>query len=280
MQLQYSPVANLVIIINCCNHHHHQQVLRCLPAQACSQQQLTRLLVNSPVSAASWAPTLCRSFAFERSAAALLMYNTSQAGPHAAPMRSQLDPFTSHKDQPANHALTSNQQAQPTADVAQNKPHVDKAADPSLPQAAASRISEAPGEDSLGKGVQAPQQSSANIQSSGKDVGAELATVLLPRMPLGLKFITAPSTYTAVANVARTLGRSSLPASAAQPAQSGQLCGRALLSAWLLCLASLHYFSALPLCLPSLHCFSALLLYIVTHSRHCAWAAISVRFRG
>ena len=193
--------------------------------QAWSQQRLTSLLVNNPVSAACWAPTLCRSFAFERSAAALMMYNTSQAGAHASLLRPQLNPSTPPKDGSANHALTSHQQAQPTVNTARLKPNVDKpAADPSLPQATTSDISQASAKDSLGNGVHNAQQSSANPGSatSGEDGGAELATLLLPRMPLGLTYMTNASTYTAVANVARTLGRSSLPASAAKPAHSGQ----------------------------------------------------------
>ena len=80
--------------------------------QACSPQQLAKLLMQSP-GTLDWAATICRCFALERSAAAVLLYNTSQAGPHVAlgvSTSSYPTPSSTASDPPAQAAL---QQQQP-----------------------------------------------------------------------------------------------------------------------------------------------------------------------
>ena len=195
--------------------------------QACTQQQLTDLLVNRPSMVVSWAPTLCRCFAFERSAAALLMYNTSQAGPHAAVTRPMLDSSTTPCINPSINPSADSQghdskpacpphhQQAPSAGVvcAQPTAQTDSRTDVQPPEASANDLHEPrspSGAASSSKdGVrQAPASTSTSILNQG----AELGTSVLPRMPLGLKHITAAATYTAVAKVARTLGNSSLAA--------------------------------------------------------------------
>lgn len=205
--------------------------------QACSQQQLTTLLLNSPVSAASWAPTLCRCFAFERSAAALLMYNTSQAGPHTAVTRPQLTPSTSPQHPSSNnlphaphHTALGLNPCEPTQSDS------DGAASSPPPEPVARECSETSagdpddrtqaggahaGRTQAGRTYPSKQASAAAGASDESDGRVELATVVLPRMPLGLKHITSSTAYTAVANVARALGRCSMAAGRESPAHSG-----------------------------------------------------------
>ena len=215
--------------------------------QACSQQQLTTLLLNSPVSAASWAPTLCRCFAFERSAAALLMYNTSQAGPHTALARPQLSPSTPPKHPSRNHLPQAPHDTAPALDPCEPSQSARGAGASLLPPESVARecsetsaggsagrtnagrtqggrtyagISQA-GTSQAGRTYPAQQASAAEGASDENDGRVELATVVLPRMPLGLRHITTDTAYTAVANVARALGRCSMAAGCQSSAHSG-----------------------------------------------------------
>ena len=189
-------------------------------------------MLTSSVSSASWASTLCRCFAFERSAAALLLYNTSQAGPHAAltPQRRPPDP------RPTAASMSDEAQAdslrQPTCNspmaaatcLADPPPVItsscrgtasppDTAASP--PPTAVPASAPAPAQ-THGQGEGTPQARGASrhgVTTSSAEASrqAQLATVLLPRMQMGLVHITAPATYVAVASAARTLARATLP---------------------------------------------------------------------
>ena len=206
-----------------------QTWLWCISLQACSQQQLTSVLLNSPVSAASWAPTLCRCFAFERSAAALLMYNTSQAGPHAALGRPQLTCSATPNHPNNNHPHGPHQTAPATDTYGSNQSLTSQPASALLPEAAASEQSETRAGGIAGSPTPLPtstptqpaQPASATAGASHESDGIELATVVLPRMPLGLKHITSGTAYTAVANVARALGKCSVAAGCQQHTLSG-----------------------------------------------------------
>ncbi|KAL3144083.1 hypothetical protein ABBQ32_003877 [Trebouxia sp. C0010 RCD-2024] len=201
------------------------------PESACSQQQLTTLLLNSPVSAASWAPTLCRCFAFERSAAALLMYNTSQAGPHTAMARPQLTPSTSPQHPSSNNPPHAPHHTALGPDPCEPRQSVSDAAASSLPpEPVARECSKTSAADPVGR-IQAgrtqagrtypSKQASAATEASDDSGGQfELATVVLPRMPLGLKHITTSTAFTAMANVARALGRCSMAAGRESPTHS------------------------------------------------------------
>lgn len=215
--------------------------------QACSQQQLTTLLLNSPVSAASWAPTLCRCFAFERSAAALLMYNTSQAGPHTAMARPQLTPSTSPQHPSSNNPPHAPHHTALGPDPCEPRQSVSDAAASSLPpEPVARECSKTSAADPVGR-IQAgrtqagrtypSKQASAATEASDDSGGQfELATVVLPRMPLGLKHITTSTAFTAMANVARALGRCSMAAGRESPTHSGWLSHLLLLSSPQVCM--------------------------------------------
>lgn len=203
--------------------------------QACSQQQLTGVLLNSPLSAASWAPTLCRCFAFEHSAAALLMYNTSQAGPHASLRGAQLAPTTPTQAPNKDHPRESHQTAAATETYGANqsarpdKPtSISPSSEPTESEQAEAREGGAAGSPNPSPTLNpiphlapTPSAQQAPAITGASDDSIQLASVLLPRMPMGLKHITTPTAYTAVANVARSLGRCSGAAGCERPAHSG-----------------------------------------------------------
>ncbi|DBA68248.1 TPA: hypothetical protein ACH3X2_013864 [Trebouxia sp. C0005] len=209
--------------------------------QACSPQQLTNLLVASPVNASSWASTLCRCFAFERSAAALLLYNTSQAGPHAPLLHptSSLSPpptpapfptptaaassagsTTDTRQQPSStHALSEQQAATATTTTSVT------AATLPLPSATASsplKVTESDAHrHSSQDSSQTAKRGAANLEACDHSGSLDAAFVLLPRMQLGMTHIATAACYTAVANVARTLAKSAVAADQSNTISAG-----------------------------------------------------------
>ena len=235
--------------------------------QACSAHQLTNLLVKSQVIATSWASTLCRCFAFERSAAALLLYNTSQAGAHAAlvprtpppsgttpPAASRAGTPTDSQDSPdasyiLNNTSTSEQQpavtSPPGATAVQPQTMTPPpATTPSQTPSASIPPSSGPVSSShnchdssnrscahqdLGQSsTHDAQQATTRPEAQDQSGSTDVAAVLLPRMPMGLTHITSAACYTAVANVARALARSA--AAADQATSSGKVAFASLLS--------------------------------------------------
>lgn len=235
--------------------------------QACSAHQLTNLLVKSQVSATSWASTLCRCFAFERSAAALLLYNTSQAGAHVAlvprtpppsgttpPSATRAGTPTDSQQRPdasyiLDHTSTSEQQPAVTS------PPVATAVLPQTmtppPVTTPSQTPTAPippssgsvssshnchdsstrshaHQDSGQSTTNDAQQAATRPEAQDQSGSTDVAAVLLPRMPMGLTHIRSAACYTAVANVARALARSA--AAADQAALSGKAAVASLLS--------------------------------------------------
>lgn len=181
--------------------------------QACPSSKLTALLMLGPSSAACWAATLCRCFAFERSAAALLMHNTSRAGPHAT-IETSCPHDTSETESCVSSTIEFQKvhQAGPGSQVQQQ----DAAARSSQQNPAPSSNEHQPHKDGLESSPAAnaghssqpeavPTQCEASNKAALLDT-AHMETVLLPRMALGLTHITSQATYAAVAGVARTLG--------------------------------------------------------------------------
>lgn len=177
--------------------------------QACPSSKLAALLALGPCSAACWAGTLCRSFAFERSAATLLMHNTSRAGPHLvlgtkpvhesdtnSPVRPATLDSTAHQMQ-GQHKLDSRSRRH-----SESQPN---AQDPCQPPA---RTSDCPPASATAEVVGTEGQQPGQLSNQAVPLDeAQLESVLLPRMQLGLTHITSQATYAAVAGVARTLGQ-------------------------------------------------------------------------
>lgn len=201
--------------------------------QACSQQQLTSVLLNSPLVAASWAPTLCRCFAFERSAAALLMYNTSQAGPHASLGGPGLGPSTPTQPPNKDHFHESHQKAAATETYGANQSFRPDKPTSISPSSESTESEQAKAREGGAAGNPnptpnpipypgpTPSTQPAPAVTGASDDSIQLASVVLPRMPLGLKHITTPTAYTAVADVARALGRCSATAGCERHTHSG-----------------------------------------------------------
>ncbi|DBA77508.1 hypothetical protein WJX77_009976 [Trebouxia sp. C0004] len=203
--------------------------------QACSPQQLTSLLVTRPVNASSWASTLCRCFAFERSTAALLLYNTSQAGPHAPLLHPTSGPSPSPTSDPSLAPTAAASSAGSTTDTQQQpglmhtlsdiSTHQQQAATVGttppaitatlpLPSATASSLPNAaePDANQHPDSSQAAQRAAAKPEARDHSGSPDMAFVLLPRMQMGMSHIASAACYTAVANVARTLAKSAVAA--------------------------------------------------------------------
>ncbi|KAL0049229.1 hypothetical protein WJX82_009193 [Trebouxia sp. C0006] len=205
--------------------------------QACSPEQLTNLLVASPVNASSWALTLCRCFAFERSAAALLLYNTSQAGPHAPLLHPISSPSPSPKSAPSSTPTAAASSAGSTTDTQQQPGLMHTLSDIStyqqqtattvtttpataatqpLPSATAFSPPNAAASDAYQHSSQdrshTAQRAAATPEARDHSGSADVAFVLLPRMQMGMTHIATAACYTAVASVARTLAKSAVAA--------------------------------------------------------------------
>lgn len=199
--------------------------------QACPASKLTALLALGPSSAACWTATLCRCFAFERSAAALLMHNTSRAGPHAL-----LAPPPVHDSSASKlvtQGLTGLQGLQAQAEDSGHLPQQSATPQTQLGSSDQREPATATGtgietkirETGTGRGTEAtgntpdlrPEESATGrvtyhsqqaeqISAAAFPSATQSDAVMLPRMALGLTHITSQATYNAVAGVARTLG--------------------------------------------------------------------------
>ena len=158
------------------------------------------------------------------------MYNTSQAGPHASLGRPQLAPSTPPKhpdnNQPSRtpHTALDTETHEPNPAVTPGKPVRALQSETTASEQAKTREGGAAATPTLSptpSPAPAAQQASATARASDDSNSTELATVVLPRMPLGLKHITMPTAYTAVADVARALGRCSVAAGCERPSHSG-----------------------------------------------------------
>ena len=212
--------------------------------QACPSSKLTALLMLGPSSAACWAAMLCRCFAFERSAAALLMHNTSRAGPHAtietscphdtseteSCVSSTTEVQKVHQAGPGSQvqqqgAAAQSSQQNPAPSSNEHQPHKDgleslpaaKAGHSSQPEAVSTKLEASSKTASLDTTLEA--SSKAALWDT-----AHMETVLLPRMALGLTHITSQATYAAVAGVARTLGHAAARADHDSPDSTGTDC--------------------------------------------------------
>ena len=194
----------------------------------------------------SWATTICRCFAFERSAAALLLHNTAQAGPHAALKFAPSVPAVFH--QSTAHQTDGKQSHQkdsvdPASKPQQGATYLHAAAEGSefTVTAGASSLNSTVSASGAGPhlsstGSRAPtgvvksgphaspeaqgindapisstestQRASAQAAARDQSSGPDTTAVLLPRMHLGLRYIAASTTYRAVASVARQLAAS------------------------------------------------------------------------
>lgn len=156
------------------------------------------------------------------------MYNTSQAGPHASLGGPQLAPSTPpqhpNNSQPGGlqHTVLDTEICKPNLSVTPGKPASAVQSETTASEQAKTREGGAAGTSTPNPTFNpAAQQARASDDSNS----TELATVVLPRMPLGLKHITMPTAYTAVANVARALGRCSVSAGCKRPTHSGRHLG-------------------------------------------------------
>ena len=218
--------------------------------QACSPQQLTNLLAASPVNASSWALTLCRCFAFERSAAALLLYNTSQAGPHAPLLHPTSSPAPPPTSAPSSTPTAAASSAGSKTDTQQQpglmhtfsdiSPHQQQAATvatttpataAALPLSSASAFSPPhaaesdAGQPSSQDRSQTAQRAAAKPEAREHSCSPDVAFVLLPRMQMGMTHIATAACYTAVANVARTMAKSAVAADQSNAASAGKIMG-------------------------------------------------------
>ena len=189
---------------------------------------MTSLLVHSPITAASWATTLCQCFAFQRSSAALLLHQTSQAGPHALLPHRFPTPSSRTASLAAAQAASLQQSADGTCTADQQPTSTGSAAASTLNQTSSCQHNSAPLQDrqdasqsSTGRAHSATAEPEATDEASSADV----VTVLLPRMPMGLSHITAPACYAAVANVARTMAKAAHKADQANVTSSGEPAG-------------------------------------------------------
>ena len=199
--------------------------------QACPSSKLTALLMLGPSSAACWAATLCRCFAFERSAAALLMHNTSRAGPHATIETSCPGDASESESCVSNTIEFQSQQKVKQAGPGSQVQQQGVAAQSSQQNPAPSSNEHQPHKDGLESSPAAnaghlsqpeavPTQPEASSKAALLDT-AQMETVLLPRMALGLTHITSQATYAAVAGVARTLGHAAARADNDNPDSTG-----------------------------------------------------------
>lgn len=189
--------------------------------QACPSSKLAALLALGPCSAACWATMLCRCFAFERSAATLLMHNTSRAGPHLvlgtkpvhnsdtnsltkpvhdSDINSHMRPAT--LDSAAHQMHGQHKLDSPSRQHSMSQPHAQG------PCQAPARTSDCPPASATAEVVGTDERQSGQLSNQAVPLDeAQLESVLLPRMQLGLTHVTSQATYAAVAGVARTLGQ-------------------------------------------------------------------------
>jgi len=218
--------------------------------QACSPQQLTNLLAASPVNASSWASTLCRCFAFERSAAALLLYNTPQAGPHAPLLHPTSGPSPPPTSAPSAIPAAAASSAGSTADTQQQPGLMHTLSDIStyqqqaatvatttpataatLPLSSATAFSPPNAaksdayQNSSQDSSQTAQRAAAKPEAHDHSGSPDVAFVLLPRMQMGMTHIATAACYTAVANVARTLAKSAVATDQSNAASAGKMMG-------------------------------------------------------
>lgn len=178
--------------------------------QACPASKLTALLALGPCSAACWAATLCRCFAFERSAATLVMHNTSRAGPHimlgGTPTNTASD--TSSSAVPVSNENRSDiQQLHNHDEEDRQLPHPT-----GVPQHHVNNACQSTGDRSAETVGSEQQQADQRPKATALLNAAHQDSVVLPRMALGLTYVTSQATYAAVAGVARTLGHAAAAA--------------------------------------------------------------------
>ena len=152
------------------------------------------------------------------------MYNTSQAGPHTSTRGPQRNPSVAPKHPNNNHTCKLHETSLPTGTFGPNQSVGDKP-DSTLQSSEPTASEQAKtGEgDAAGHPTPTPSGQQASATAGAADDSIELASVVLPRMPLGLKHITMPIAYTAVANVARALGKCSAAAGCERHTHSGWL---------------------------------------------------------